>query len=101
MSGATSSRNDFNVTLNRDSDRAAVDSVMQRARIGEWATRLASRDTTLWSDDPAVQAKLQKAHPNRYYASQGKTMLDYYRWTLSYAGKTAKLAALRAIQSLP
>ena len=51
--------------------------------------------------DPAVQAKLSKAHPNRYYASQGKTMLDYYRWTLSYASKSAKLAALKAIQSLP
>ncbi|MEY4388519.1 MAG: hypothetical protein RLZZ432_238 [Chloroflexota bacterium] len=42
----------------RPSDRAAIDTMMERARAGAWANRLADRDATLWSDDPAVQAKI-------------------------------------------
>lgn len=49
----------FDVHVKRESDRAAIDAVMQRARVGEWATRLSGRDATLWSDDPSVQAKIE------------------------------------------
>ena len=45
-------------TIGRESDRAAIEAIMARARSGEWATRLANRDTTLWSDDVAVQEKI-------------------------------------------
>jgi glucose-6-phosphate isomerase len=41
--------------LSRD-DAARVDAVAAHARRDEWARRLLDRDTTLWSDDPAVQA---------------------------------------------
>jgi len=40
--------------IGRDSDQAAIDTLLERARTGQWATRLADRDTTLWSTDAAV-----------------------------------------------
>jgi transaldolase/glucose-6-phosphate isomerase len=44
--------------ITRESDRAAIDTMMERARAGSWATRLADRDTTLWSEEPATQARI-------------------------------------------
>ena len=41
--------------LSKD-DAARVDAVMAHARRDEWARRLMDRDTTLWSEDPAVRA---------------------------------------------
>ena len=48
----------FRARIGRPADRAAIESTFDRARTGEWAVRLAARDTTLWSSDPAVQEKI-------------------------------------------
>jgi transaldolase/glucose-6-phosphate isomerase len=37
-------------------DAAILDAVVEHARRDSWAERLAERDTSLWSEDPAVQA---------------------------------------------
>ena len=96
MSGGTTARSSFNFTLNRDADRAAVDSIMERARVGEWATRLASRDTTLWSDDSAVQEKI--AHrlgwidaPNRF--TEQIPALEAFGEKIRAAGFTTAIVA--------
>jgi transaldolase/glucose-6-phosphate isomerase len=39
-------------------DEARLSAVAEHARRDEWALRLADRDTTLWSDDPTVQAAI-------------------------------------------
>jgi glucose-6-phosphate isomerase len=39
-------------------DEARLSAVAEHARRDEWALRLADRDTTLWSEDPAVQAAI-------------------------------------------
>ena len=39
-------------------DEARLAAVTEHARRGEWARRLMDRDTTLWSDDPAVRAAI-------------------------------------------
>ena len=44
--------------IKRESDRTAVDTMMERARAGSWATRLADRDTTLWSEEHATQTRI-------------------------------------------
>ena len=80
--------------------QAEVKARQNEARAKRESEKLVKLGTLL--ADLTVQEKLRaKAHPNRYYASQGKTMLDYYQWTHRYASKSAKLAALKAIQSLP
>ena len=96
MSGGTTARSSFSFTLNRDTDRAAVDSIMERARVGEWATRLASRDTTLWSDDSAVQEKI--AHrlgwidaPNRF--TEQIPALEAFGEKIRAAGFTTAIVA--------
>jgi len=48
----------FTAQVGRASDLAAINSTLERARSEEWATRLADQDVTLWSGDPAVQAKI-------------------------------------------
>ena len=48
----------FAIRISRTGDIAALESTLERARNEEWATRLADKDVTLWSQDPAVQAKI-------------------------------------------
>ena len=48
----------FRARIGRPADRAAVESTFDRARTGEWAVRLAARDTSLWSSDAVVQEKI-------------------------------------------
>lgn len=48
----------FTARIGRASDLAAVTSTLERARNEEWATRLADKDVTLWSNDAAVQTKI-------------------------------------------
>jgi len=48
----------FTAHIGRTSDLAAINSTLERARVEEWATRLADHDVTLWSDDAAVQATI-------------------------------------------
>jgi glucose-6-phosphate isomerase len=96
VSGATPARRAFTSTLNRDTDRAAVDSIMERARVGEWATRLASRDTTLWSDEPAVQAKIANRlgwidAPNRF--TEQIPALEAFGEKIRAAGFTTAIVA--------
>jgi transaldolase/glucose-6-phosphate isomerase len=39
-------------------DRPAIDALLDQANVDRWADRLFDRDTSLWSDDPAVQAAI-------------------------------------------
>jgi glucose-6-phosphate isomerase len=39
-----------------EDDQARLDAVIEHARRDSWAERLLARDTTLWSEDPEVQA---------------------------------------------
>ena len=48
----------FVTQIGRASDLAAINATLERARSEEWATRLADKDVTLWSDDLAVQTKI-------------------------------------------
>ena len=48
----------FTARIGRASDLAAVTSTLERARNEEWATRLADKDVTLWSNDAAVQISI-------------------------------------------
>ena len=48
----------FTARIGRATDLAAISSTLERARNEEWATRLADKDVTLWSNDAAVQAKI-------------------------------------------
>ena len=44
----------FTARIGRATDLAAISSTLERARDEEWATRLADKDVTLWSNDAAV-----------------------------------------------
>ena len=48
----------FTTRIGRATDLAAINSTLERARNEEWATRLADKDVTLWSNDAVVQAKI-------------------------------------------
>lgn len=48
----------FAARVGRASDLAAISAAFERARTEEWATRLADKDVTLWSDDAVVQEKI-------------------------------------------
>ncbi|MEA2673686.1 MAG: transaldolase / glucose-6-phosphate isomerase [Chloroflexota bacterium] len=39
-------------------DRPAIDALLDQANVDRWAERLFDRDTSLWSDDPDVQAAI-------------------------------------------
>ena len=76
----------FRARIGRASDLAAIESTFDRARTGEWAVRLAARDTSLWSSDAAVQEKIanrpERSHGFRYrgqYQEQVPEMLEIAR----------------------
>ena len=48
--------------------------------------------------EPETVARLKaEKHPNRFFASKGRTMHDYASWVLRFGSKTAKMELLKKI----
>lgn len=76
--------------------RKIVDKHQAKLRVERESKRIEAFLARL-AEDQELQALLEsKPHPNNYWASQGKTMLDSVSWLLNNAGHSGQLRAVRA-----